>query len=170
MPRMVVVLILQASVLAGCEFRMDIRGCEEQQAIADELATDPALGSVDYGSTRFAPYANTPCTENSGGSMVTAGRRYMLTTPLGVAGLLRLGREAADTGQWSALAEIRPKERGSGGTAHVCYQAVTGGVHRYLRLHTGSVASPSTSVSGPTFDVLYVEVSRSDDKVELCPT
>lgn len=170
MPYIAVALSLQASVLPGCGLGLADRSCEEQLAVAGRLAEDPAFTVVDVNANVISRYKTTPCEENSGGSLITAGLHYEGTNPITADDLWALGRKAASTGEWEMIAEMRPSDPGMGGNAHACYQATsTNGVHRYLRLHTVA-ATTTPRAAAETFSAMYITVSQSESAVEVCAT
>jgi hypothetical protein len=157
--RAVAVLVLAAGLPAGCSLGTS-RSCDEQQTLAATLAGDETFGRVSVTASSTDSYTSYPCQDNSGGSLVTAGRRYTLERPLTFDALRTLATKAADPARWQTIAQIRPEDPGSGGDAHVCYRATGGGQPQYLTFH---------AIEREPL-LLYVEVSQAEDKVEMCPS
>jgi hypothetical protein len=150
-------LVVAAGLPAGCGVGSSL-GCDEQQALAASMAGDDVFGRVSVTAGSAESYTSYPCQDNSGGSLVTAGRRYTLEQPLTFDALRTLATRATDPARWQTIAQIKPEDPGSGGDAHVCYSAAHSGKPQYLRFHATEKAPV----------LLFVEVSQADDEVEMC--
>jgi len=151
-------LALSAGVLTACSAGT-ARSCDEQATLANALADDEVFSRISVSSRSTEEYTNYPCQDNSGGSLVTAGKRYGLQRSLTFEGLRDLATRSASSARWRPIAEIRPTDPGSGNDAHLCYRSATGEEPQYLRFHT--------TQSEPFY--LYVEVSQAENEVEMCP-
>lgn len=157
--------LVLTSGLVGCFGNS--ASCEQQSKLAAALATDPVFDHTAIAAQSSETYTNTPCEENSGGSLVTAGKRYALKQALTFEGLEDLSGQAADKARWQPIARIRPADPGSGGNAHVCFQSVGQERTRYLAFHAyGPDAANGGTAEPPR---LFVEVSEADEEVEMCP-
>ncbi len=134
--------------------------CDEQVALAAELARDNVFDRVSVPAQASDKYTNHPCSENSGGSLVTAGKRYTLKQPLSLADLSTLAAKSVEPTRWRQTAQMRPTDPGSGKTALLCFESPAGTKPQYLKFQS--------TQSGPFF--LYVEVSQAEDEVQMCPT
>jgi hypothetical protein len=150
---------IAVSLTTAC-FSETTLSCDEQEALAGELANDQVFDRVSVPAKTSDKYTSHPCSENSGGSLVTAGERYTLQQPLSVDDLSTLAAKAVEPTRWRQTATIRPTDRGSGKAALLCFESSAGTQPQYLKL--------TSTHSGPFF--LYVEVSQAENAVQMCPT
>ena len=99
--------------------------CDEQVALAGQLARDEVFGRVSVPAQASDKYTNHPCSENSGGSLVTAGERYTLKHPLSLYDLSALAAKSVEPTRWRQSAQIRPTDPGSGEAALLCFELST---------------------------------------------
>jgi hypothetical protein len=154
----VTALALSAGLLTGCAAGTS-RSCNEQAALANAFAHDELFNQISVSQQSIEAYVTYPCKENSGGSLVTAGKRYELDKPLTFEKLRTVSAGSAEATRWRPIAQLRPTDPGAGNDAHICFQSTTGKEPQYLTFHA--------TQSEPFF--LYVEVSQAEREVEMCP-
>jgi hypothetical protein len=158
--------LILASGLVGCFGTSS--SCERQEKLAATLATDPVFDKIAVPAQSSETYTDTPCEENSGGSLVTAGKRYVLEQALTFEALAGVAAQAADKERWKTIAHIRPTDPGSGGDAHVCFQSVGQERVRYLKFDATVATRTGGDIPEPPF--LFAEVSQAEEEIEMCPT
>jgi hypothetical protein len=163
--------VIAAAMLGACRSTSASWSCAKQAEIAEHLASSELFTKMSVEASEVVEYSNYPCKEGSGGSVVTAGRRYAVIEPLTPESLRALGAAATASGDWRMIAELAPGAPGSGGDAHLCYQDIGVDTPTYLVFH--AVGTPTSGPPGDdprtTSPSLYIELSKAKQAVEICP-
>jgi hypothetical protein len=169
----IIVLFLAAAVLKGCDAGFGSPDCQEQERVAKKLAAARELAEVSVAATSVASYEDYPCKEGSGGSTITAGKRFTLERSMSFDELRSLANAIAVSASWTRESEIAPSDPGSGGDAHICYVSINKDNETYLRFHAvdskESIPNADQPPSPPS-PLLFIEISETGKDATLCGT